>query len=426
MVFKNLVRKCHVGLVAFCIVSAAVVANCQTVSYEDGFATGIQNLRVGVLCYDVNFKKGSYLQVFGDHSPEFLNRPVAANMVANEIMNVLNAQPSIPEINASDVEVIWVPNERVSRNRFRAEQVGHNESTDPWQRYLDFEGQANIDWEAYDFAVFKAGPHVVYADNSGQATGINNLYVDGTCVDVRFARGSYQDVYGAASPRYLGLEPAANAAADAIMAVLNAEPTVPEINDSPNEVLWIPTDRSRLTFQAEQVGHNQSWLPWQRFGDFQGSVAADFDAWDFAVFGESLDCNRDGVVDVNDMNCACGTGLGDSILDAINSLAGDLDGDGSVGFGDFLELSQNFGEAGEYTDGDLNCDGIVDFGDYLILSGNFGESGGMNWLPPIQLATIPEPAGHVLMMYLAILSLAVIRRRKCGNSGSLQLMHGGN
>ena len=412
MVVKNLFPKCLVGFIVFGVLAAASVAHCQTVRYEDGFATGIRNLRVGVSCYDVSFEKGSYLQVFDDHSPEFLDSPFMANMVTNEIMDVLNAQRLVPEINESDPEVLWVPNERVSRSRFRAEQVGHNESSDPWQRYLDFEGQVNHDWDAYDFAVFQPGPHVVYADNSGQATGINNLYVDGTCIDVRFARGSYQDVYDGESPRYLGLEPAANAAANTIMAVLNAEPSVPEINDSPNEVIWLPTERNRLTFQAEQVGHNKSWLPWQRFGDFQGSVGTDYAAWDFAVFGESLDCNRDGVVDVNDMNCACGTGLGDSILDAIDSVAGDLDGDGTVDFGDFLEMSQNFGDEGEYTDGDLNCDGLVDFGDYLILSANFGENGGPGLLPPNKLATIPEPAGHLLLTIVAVPALGMLRRRR--------------
>ena len=86
MVVKNLFPKCLVGFIVFCVLAAASVAHCQTVRYEDGFATGIRNLRVGVSCYDVSFEKGSYVQVFDDHSPEFLDSPFMANMVTNEIM----------------------------------------------------------------------------------------------------------------------------------------------------------------------------------------------------------------------------------------------------------------------------------------------------------------------------------------------------
>jgi len=52
---------------------------------------------------------------------------------------------------------------------------------------------------------------------------------------------------------------------------------------------------------------------------------------------------------------------------------GDLDGDGTVGFSDFLKLSANFGAvaSGDIA-GDLDCDGSVGFSDFLILSMNFG------------------------------------------------------
>ena len=53
----------------------------------------------------------------------------------------------------------------------------------------------------------------------------------------------------------------------------------------------------------------------------------------------------------------------------------DLDGDGEVGFADFLLLADNFGRAvkeqGE--DGDLTGDQFVDFTDFLILATNFGD-----------------------------------------------------
>ena len=58
-------------------------------------------------------------------------------------------------------------------------------------------------------------------------------------------------------------------------------------------------------------------------------------------------------------------------------LVGDIDGDGEVGFGDFLLLSENFGRKAEDDSllGDLDLDGQVGFADFLILSANFGKRG---------------------------------------------------
>ena len=56
-------------------------------------------------------------------------------------------------------------------------------------------------------------------------------------------------------------------------------------------------------------------------------------------------------------------------------LPGDVDGNGSVDFADFLILSSNFSmTVSEGTLGDLDSDGQVAFGDFLILSGNFGKT----------------------------------------------------
>ena len=56
-------------------------------------------------------------------------------------------------------------------------------------------------------------------------------------------------------------------------------------------------------------------------------------------------------------------------------LPGDLDGNGSIDFPDFLLLSANFGfEDATPQDGDLSGDGIVSFADFLILSTNFGKT----------------------------------------------------
>ena len=54
-------------------------------------------------------------------------------------------------------------------------------------------------------------------------------------------------------------------------------------------------------------------------------------------------------------------------------LAGDVDADGLVGFGDFLIVSQHFGMLdADLGHGDLDGDGIVGFGDFLSVSQNFG------------------------------------------------------
>lgn len=54
-------------------------------------------------------------------------------------------------------------------------------------------------------------------------------------------------------------------------------------------------------------------------------------------------------------------------------LAGDIDGDGLVGFSDFLVLSTNFGQSVDVgSNGDLDENGLVEFADFLLLAAAFG------------------------------------------------------
>ena len=64
----------------------------------------------------------------------------------------------------------------------------------------------------------------------------------------------------------------------------------------------------------------------------------------------------------------------------LDPLLGDLDGNGLVGFADFLTLSDNFGRSTDvsYFDGDIDEDGGIDFKDFLELSANFGAKIGPN------------------------------------------------
>jgi hypothetical protein len=85
---------------------------------------------------------------------------------------------------------------------------------------------------------------------------------------------------------------------------------------------------------------------------------------------------------------------------------GDLDGNGTVEFADFLVLSTNFGNAAtDHTTGDIDCNGTVEFADFLVLSENFGSAVGA------ESAAVPEPSGFVLIGFAGLLG-GLLRRRR--------------
>ena len=78
-----------------------------------------------------------------------------------------------------------------------------------------------------------------------------------------------------------------------------------------------------------------------------------------------------------------------------SGIAGDIDGDGSVAFADFLILSNSFGQTVEAgTLGDIDGDGSVAFADFLVLSNNFGQSAAA--------VAVPEPTGLELLAIPAL------------------------
>ena len=91
-------------------------------------------------------------------------------------------------------------------------------------------------------------------------------------------------------------------------------------------------------------------------------------------------------------------------------IVGDLDGNGTVEFADFLTLAANFGlEVETYAEGDTNCNGVVDFDDFLRMGNNFGGS-----TPREAVANVPEP--HCISWLLVTLMLGRFRRRRLGET----------
>ena len=90
-------------------------------------------------------------------------------------------------------------------------------------------------------------------------------------------------------------------------------------------------------------------------------------------------------------------------------LPGDIDGNGEVGFLDFLILSDGFGKPGTFEQGDLDCNGTVDFPDFLILSEFFGTSASTP-------ANVPEP--NQVSWLAIVLGWCVVRAKKVGGSSS--------
>ena len=97
--------------------------------------------------------------------------------------------------------------------------------------------------------------------------------------------------------------------------------------------------------------------------------------------GDPNDCNGDGRVNIEDTLCATSDTI-EGILASAQLVQGDADGNGMVEFADFLVLSGNFGNEGNYKEGNFDLQGGIEFADFLLLSSNFGKSfGGARAVP---------------------------------------------
>jgi hypothetical protein len=94
-------------------------------------------------------------------------------------------------------------------------------------------------------------------------------------------------------------------------------------------------------------------------------------------------------------------------IDIFAALPGDSDGDGRVGFPDFVRLADNFGTAGDWTRGDFDDDGLIQFPDFVQLADQFGNVSAQDR----GLVSIPEPGGGVGWIAVALAALWTRKRR---------------
>ena len=116
------------------------------------------------------------------------------------------------------------------------------------------------------------------------------------------------------------------------------------------------------------------------------------------------DCDLDGLLSADDLDCVGDIAERDAVLAALNTLPGDLDGDGDVAFDDFLELATNFGkDPATYSEGNVDLVGGVAFLDFLELATNFGQVAAA-------AEAVPEPNGVVILTVGVVMLLGARRR----------------
>jgi hypothetical protein len=174
----------------------------------------------------------------------------------------------------------------------------------------------------------------------------------------------------------------------------------------------IPGDRFKLAEADEITGGDQVTFVFDDPSQWDTSQFASRAVIEYAGGGASpLDCNGDGVVDGQDVDCWSALGDAsamDQTLAAIGSLRGDADFDGGVGFPDFVILSNNWEQdPAVFSEGDFDASGAVGFADFVELSNNWEQSGAK--------AAVPEPSAWALLAAGGLLLGRGASRRRRGN-----------
>jgi|GEM_PF-6656881 len=92
---------------------------------------------------------------------------------------------------------------------------------------------------------------------------------------------------------------------------------------------------------------------------------------------------------------------------------GDVNGDGTVGFSDFITISREYGNEAERMNGDIDYSGDVGFTDFIMVSQNYGTGIDLTRVQAIPSVSTPEPStwyGSIAMLFAVSL---MRRRRSC-------------
>ena len=249
-----------------------------------------------------------------------------------------------------DLETPFVPgNGYIDFYSIALHEIGHALGlASPWNQ-----------WTQQLDGVYYNGTNAVEAFNADNGTSVTQLRIEATN-NFHWADGVVQKsfIFNAGEPN-----------------------TVGTIGDGLQDLIMDPS----LTFTNDNLRFELTNVDVASLEDVGWSV--------IEALSDPLDLNGDSEVDVDDLNIACAAQQPlDDYYTALNTIAGDIDLDGYVQFGDFLLLSTYFGTDGNYSRGDITCDGEINFGDFLLLSTQFGRSAAASHAAS---QSVPEPTSNL-------------------------------
>ena len=169
-------------------------------------------------------------------------------------------------------------------------------------------------------------------------------------------------------------------------------------DDNPGIAFWQPVGVQGLGIVSLAIGSSPSV---DLLGDFDGDgelTVNDIDllSANFRTDDPAFDLNGDG-----------GVGLGDYSLwvdDLATVLRGDANLDGIVDFADFLALTGNFDNRnGGWAEGNFDGQGGVGFPDFLLLADNFGQTAAG------ATASVPEPSASHTVWLVSVAAFVCLR-----------------